>query len=214
MEFFKEDVKQLPRLFTGFLLLAFGIYLTKLSLIGMSPWSVFHDGLGKQVNLPFGVMTQLLGLVILLLSIVILKTKVGIGTVFNVLFVGMFIDILDMLYQPVISKMMTQIIVLLIGVVATTFGRSLYISSCLGPGPRDGLFVGLSRITGVQVKIVKPIIEFIVLFFGYLMGGTIGVGTIILVVCSGYMVQFFFGLLGFDPTTSKQSNIKLYFIQK
>ena len=87
-----------------------------------------------------------------------------------------------------------------------TFGRSLYISTRLGPGPRDGLFVGLSRITKVDVKYIKPTIEMSVLLLGFLLGGIVGYGTVFLIITSGYMVQYFFKILHFDPKTETQSS--------
>jgi uncharacterized membrane protein YczE len=211
MTLFKNDTKRLPMLFLGFITLSFGIYFTKLSLLGMSSWSVFHDGLSIVTGLSFGVITQLLGLIILFLSVILLKSKVGLGTILNIIFVGMFIDILDFLYQVEFDNLVIQVIVLMFGVLFTTLGRSLYIASRLGPGPRDGLFVGLARITKIQVKYVKITIELIVLGIGILLGGLAGIGTVIIIIVSGYMVQFFFKLFHFDPKLEKQSNILEYF---
>jgi uncharacterized membrane protein YczE len=207
MNLFLDDLKRLPTLFAGFILLALGIYLTKLSGLGMSSWSVFHDGLSIQLNLSFGVITQLLGLIILLFSMLLLKTKVGLGTIFNVIFVGMFIDIFEILIPNKPPTLMGNIIYLVCGVLLLTFGRSLYISSRLGAGPRDGLFVGLVRITKIDVKYVKPAIELVVLIIGYFLGGNVGLGTVLITLVSGYLVQFFFKVLHFDPKTEKQSNI-------
>ena len=214
MELFKKDIKRLPMLFLGFLILALGMYLTKLSVLGMSSWSVFHDGLSIAIGLPFGVITQLLGLIILILSMSLLKSKVGLGTLFNIIFVGWFIDLFDLMYDVLPEKFIFQFIVLMFGVLLTPFGRSLYIASKLGPGPRDGLFVGLSRITKIQVRYVKITIELIVLLIGILLGGKAGIGTVIIIVVSGYIVQFFFKVFHFDPKSTKQSDILDYGFQK
>jgi uncharacterized membrane protein YczE len=210
MEIFKQDVKRLPVLFFGYVLLALGIYLTKLSTLGMSSWSVFHDGLSIVSGLSFGIITQLLGLIILVISMVFLHTKVGMGTIFNVVFVGWFIDIFDVIYSTVPSNLVLQIIILIFGVLFTTMGRSLYIASKLGPGPRDGLFVGLARVTKIDVKYVKPFIEFIVLGLGILLGGQSGFGTVLIILVSGYLVQFFFQLFHFDAKSKEQSNMFQY----
>lgn len=213
MLLFKEDLKRIPMLFLGFVTLAFGIYLTKLSLLGLSSWGVFHDGVSIVTHLPFGVVTQLLGLSILVISMILLKTKVGLGTLLNIVFVGWFIDLFDMLYKVMPENLILQFIVLIAGVLLTTLGRSIYIASKLGPGPRDGLFVGISRMTKIQVKYVKITIELIVLLIGILLGGKAGIGTVIIVVVSGYIVQFFFKTFHFDPTSKKQSNILDYGFQ-
>ena len=210
MSLLRQDSRKLHILFLGYILLAFGIYLTKLSTLGMSSWSVFHDGLSIVTGMSFGLVTQLLGLIILALSIAFLKTKVGIGTIFNVLFVGIFIDLFELAFSDLPEILTYQVVVLIFGVVFTTMGRSLYIASKLGPGPRDGLFVGLSRITRIDVKYVKPFIEFIILGIGILLGGQSGLGTVLIILVSGYMVQFFFKVFGFDPKSKKQSDIMQY----
>ena len=194
----------------GFVLLAFGIMLVKRSGRGLPPWGVFHEGLSIVTPLSFGVITQLVGLVILILSVLFLKTKIGIGTILNVVLVGFFIDLFDYLfaYQP--DELISQIILFTIGIILMTFGRSLYISAKLGSGPRDGVFVGLARVTKIDVKYVKPTIEFIVLFIGVLLGGTVGFGTVIAVLINGYIVQLFMTLLKFDPKAEQQHNIFSY----
>ena len=208
MEQLRTDLKRLPKLFLGFTILAFGVYLTKLSLLGMNSWSVFHDGVAENVSwLSFGLATQIIGVVVLVLSIVFLKTKVGIGTILNVLFIGPIIDLFSIIYPVMEEVFILQFIVLLFGILFTTLGRSLYIASRLGPGPRDGLFVGLARVTKYQVKYVKITIEFIVLGIGILLGGQTGIGTVIIIIVSGFLVQFFFKMFHFDPHTEKQSNI-------
>jgi len=213
MELFQKDIRRVPMLFLGFVTLALGIHLTKLSLLGMSSWSVFHDGISIVAGLPFGVVTQLLGLSILVLSMNLLQTKVGLGTLFNIVFVGWFIDLFGMLYNSMPESLVLQSLVLILGVLFTTLGRSLYIASKLGPGPRDGLFVGLSRITKIQVKYVKITIELIVLAIGILLGGKAGIGTVFIIIVSGYIVQFFFRIFHFDPKSKKQSDILEYGFQ-
>ncbi|AIO18895.1 hypothetical protein KQ51_01016 [Candidatus Izimaplasma bacterium HR1] len=212
MKLFLEDLKRLPKLFLGFIVLALGIYLTKISLLGMSSWGVFHDGLAIQVSwLSFGSGTMIVGAIILLLSIFFLGTKVGLGTILNVFIVGPLIDLFDKIYPVMPDDLVLQIIVLIFGILFTTLGRSFYIASRLGPGPRDGLFVGLARITNFQVKYIKITIEFIVLGIGILLGGQFGVGTVVMIIVAGYLVQFFFKVFKFDPKTEKQNNILDYF---
>ena len=210
MDLLKSDLRRTPILLAGFLLLSAGIVLTKRSLLGMSSWGVFHQGLATTFHTTFGIVTVLLGLLILAISVVLLKTKVGIGTICNVLFVGFIIDGMDIVYTFIPTSKFEQAILLSVGILLMTFGRSLYISSELGEGPRDGLFVGLSRVTQIDVKYIKPAIEFSVLFIGVLLGGKIGVGTVITIVLSGYLVHFFFYLLGFNPKEHKQRSIQDY----
>lgn len=205
MDTINRDLRRFPKLFLGLACLAFGIFLTKYSMLGMSPWGVLHDGISQQLGISFGKVSIFLGLIILVFTTLFLNAKVGFGTIFNILLIGQIIDFFEIVFEKELTTFGIQVIVLIIGVLFTTFGRSLYISSRLGPGPRDGLFVGVSRITGYQVKYVKPVIELTVLVIGFMLGGTTGVGTVVVVLVSGYLVQFFFKILRYDPHTSKQS---------
>lgn len=210
----KEDLTVLPRLLVGFIVMSFGIALNKRSLLGLSSWNIFHDGLSINLDLSFGFVIQLVGLIILLLSVVLLKTKVGPGTLLNILLVGVLINVsMDIFtYEP--TSVIVQSLMLFSGVLFMTFGRALYISTKLGPGPRDGLFVGLSRVLKLDVKYIKPAIEFCVLVIGFVLGGKAGVGTVITILISGYLVQFFFERFNFDSKSSKQRSLSEYITKK
>lgn len=210
----KKDLLKIPMLFLGFLLLSLGMILTMKAGLGMSSWGVLHQGLSKVSSFTFGQVTILLGVIILFFSVILIKTKVGIGTICNALFVGFIMDFFEEIITFDPNNYFEKGILFIAGMLIMTFGRSLYISTRLGPGPRDGVFVGLSRITKIDVKYVKPAVELTVLTIGYLLGGTVGVGTLILMLFSGYFVQFFFTKLGFDPKTEKQRSFKDYLIKK
>ena len=211
MNILYNDLKKLPRLIVGFLFLSLGMTLTLKAGLGMSPWGVFHIGLTNVFDLSFGVITQLLGLFILAISVMMIKTKIGIGTLLNILLIGFYIDWFIEIITFVPSNGYEQLLLLAFGLLFMTFGRSLYISTSLGAGPRDGLFVGLSKLLNIEVKYMKPIIELTVLIIGYLLGGTVGIGTLILSLSTGYFVQRFFKLLKFDPKNHKQSGFEDYF---
>ena len=213
MELLKNDLKKLPVLFIGFIFLSFGIVLTKRSDLGMDAWGIFHQGLSVKLGISFGLIIIYFGLIVLVLSVLFLKTKIGIATILNVLIVGLIINFFDNLITYIPDTTLEKVLVIVVGLVTLSFGRSLYISSRLGAGPRDGIFVGLSRITKIDVKYVKPAIEFTVLIIGVLLGGTFGFGTIFLIITSGYLVQYFFKLLNFDPKTSSQSRLIDYLPQ-
>ena len=201
-----EELQRIFRLFTGFLLLASGIYLTKIANLGLAPWGVFHDGLDQATNqtIGFGFLTLIVGAVLLIISVLFLKTKPGVGTFLNILIIGPTIELLQYIHDEEISTLYIQVLVFLAGLVIMSFGRSLYISAEYGQGPRDGIFVGLARITPLEVKYIKPLIELIVFVTGWILGGAVGAGTVIIVLVSGYLVQLFFKMLGYNPKTSKQ----------
>lgn len=212
MDLLKQDMKRMPRLLIGYIFLGLGVALTKKAGLGLDPWGVFHDGLDQVIPfLTFGQIIVVLGLVIMGISMVTLKTKIGIGTILNALLVGFIIDFFGYVFSMEITSIYINIFIFMSGLLTMTFGRALYISADLGPGPRDGLFVGLTRVTGIHVKYGKPLIEAIVLLTGFIMGGTIGYGTFVLIVSTGFFVHMFFTLLGFDPKQKRQSDITLYF---
>lgn len=213
-ELIKNDLKRVPMLFCGLIILSIGIQLTRLAYIGLSPWSVFHDGVSIVSGLTFGNVTTLFGFIVLLISMILFKTKIGIGTILNMAIVGNLLNLFEFIYPTLPDNIHLRIVIFIIGVLLTTFGRSLYIASELGQGPRDGLFVGLSRVTNIDVKYVKPIIEGSVLIIGVVLGGNFGFGTIVLWGVSSYLVQIFFKLLGFNSKKKTQSDITKYVILK
>lgn len=218
-EILKRDLLKVPILIIGFVFLSLGMILTKKAGLGMSSWGVLHQGVSLNTGITFGWVTIYLGIIILVLSVLFLKSKIGIGTILNVLIIGFILDMFDNLITYTPSTFFISSLMFLIGLIVMTFGRSLYINTKLGPGPRDGIFVGLSRITQIDVKYIKPLVEFTVLFIGYILGlnanqNLVGIGTIITIVFSGYLVQFYFKKLGFDSKIENQRNLREYFTKK
>lgn len=214
IEKIRYDLTRLPHLLIGFIIMSTGIMLVKESMLGLFPWGVLHDGLSIVTPFSFGEITVILGFVVLIFSVIAFKTNVGIGTFLNIFLVGFMIDYAQEIMPFTATTVYTQILFYTLGVLLISIGRALYISSKLGAGPRDGMFVGVSRITQVDVKYVKPAIEIIVLTIGFILGGNVGVGTLILMVFSGYLVQVFFKLFGFDPKKDRQRDLSEYFTQK
>ncbi len=217
MEKLKDDLKRLPYLLSGLFILGIGIFLTKLSFMGMAPWGVFHVGLSFLTNIPFGMITQIIGIFVLILSTLFFKVEIGIGTILNVALVGPLIDLLDFLFPFSPKNYINQFIIFSIGFFLMNIGRSLYISSCLGQGPRDGLFIGVANFLNWNVKIVKPMIDFTVFVIGFLllfdsglMFRYIGIGTFIIVFFSGYVINYCFKVLHFHPSMAKGYSIKRY----
>ncbi|QMS84206.1 YczE/YyaS/YitT family protein [Candidatus Xianfuyuplasma coldseepsis] len=210
MELLRHDIKHVPRLIAGLLLLGLGIHTIRLSSFGLPPWAVLHDGIEQSLQVPFGYNTLIVGVIVLVFSIIVFRTKVGIATILNVLLVGPFIELLRLIVDEIHHTLFRDIVVFLLGFICMTFGRALYISSNLGQGPRDGLFIGIARTTPIPVKYVKLGVEFIVLLLGYLMGGDVFIGTAIVVVASGYMIQGYFAILGYNPKEHHNHSIVDY----
>lgn len=212
MELFRQDFRRIPRLLAGLVLLGLGIYVLKLSSFGLPPWAVLHDGIEKSISIPFGYNTLMVGILVLIVSIVIFKTKIGIATILNVALVGPFIELLRLIADDIPHALWSDILVFFLGFLLMTFGRALYISSNLGQGPRDGLFIGIARTTSFPVKYIKLSVEFIVLILGWLLGGEVFIGTAVVVIASGYFIQAYFKFFGYNPKEHHNNSIVDYFI--
>lgn len=210
MDLIIQDLRKSVTMFLGFIVMSFGIVLIKESQLGLFPWGVFHEGLAEVLPLSFGQITSYLGFVILLFSVLVFKTNVGPGTILNILLVGPMIDLIDHFVNLSIDGYLIRSVFFIFGILLMTLGKALYISSKLGAGPRDGLFVGVSRVLQVEVKYVKPSIELIVVIAGYFLGGTVGIGTVITMFLSGYLVQMFFAVFKFESRKDRQRNLLDY----
>lgn len=161
--------------------------------LGLNPWDVLHEGITRHVPVSFGVVTAAVGALVLLAWIP-LRQRPGVGTVLNVLVIGVSVDAtLAVLPQP--SSLIPSALLLTAGVVGNAFAGALYVSADLGPGPRDGLWVALVARTGRSVRIVRTYLELSVLAVGWVLGGTVGVGTVAYALAVGPLAQRFLRLL-------------------
>lgn len=203
MEHLNLILKKIPRLIMGFIIIAFGTNMTRYSGLGLNPWGTLHEGISIVTGISFGRVTQLTGVAVLLLSLFI-KLYPGIGTILNMFFIGFFVDLIDRLgIIPRVDMISGRMLYLLLGMFLFNFGVYIYMSGRLGAGPRDGLMVGLVRLTGKPVSIVRPAMEFTVIALGILLGGTFGIGTIINAFGGGYMLNFIFKHFNYDPSINK-----------
>ena len=195
--------RRLLQLFIGLLLYGASMALMLRAALGLDPWDVFHQGLAIQADLSIGKVVNLVGLAVLLLWIP-LKQRPGIGTVANVILIGTAMD-LTLSVLPAIEGLALQVAALLFSVVANGIAGALYIGAGLGPGPRDGLMTGLARRTGWSLRLVRTGIELTVLGFGWLLGGTVGVGTLLYAFTIGPLVQIFLPMVTIrDPKSNTQ----------
>lgn len=157
--------------------------------LGLDPWDVFHQGLAGRTGLSFGLVTALVGLAVLLAWIP-LRNRPGIGTLANVVVIAVTVDA-GLALLPAPSELPVRIAMMLGAVVLNAISTVLYIGAGLGPGPRDGLMTGLVARTGLSVRLVRTSIEVTVLSIGWLLGGTVGVGTVVYAFGIGPLVQLF-----------------------
>jgi uncharacterized membrane protein YczE len=183
----KELVRRVPPCVLGLLFFGLGISLFFHSQLGTGPWDVLHGGLGKRVGLPVGLVVNIVGLMILPIWIP-LKLRVGLGTVLNALLIGVFVDLIKPRMHDA-HAVWLQVVLAIAGVLIIGLGSALYIGAGLGSGPRDGLMIGLNRL-GLSVRAGRTLIEATSLAIGWLLGGKIGVGTIMFLIGIGPTVQF------------------------
>lgn len=185
---------RLTQLIVGLAIYGLGIALMVTAHIGIAPWDIFAQGLSYQLKISYGWASVIVSMIVLLCWIP-LKIKPGIGTVLNAVGIGLFADI----WMPFLPKFDNQVgkyLEFVIGLVVVAFATGMYIGSNFGSGPRDGLMVGTQRLLGWPFWLVRTMYEATVLTIGWLMGGNVGVGTIIFAVCIGYLMQLSMKLFG------------------
>jgi uncharacterized membrane protein YczE len=162
--------------------------------LGLDPWDVFHQGLSRHTGWSLGTATAIVGVAVLLAWIP-LRNRPGIGTVANVVVIAVSVDV-SLALLPTPMTLWVRICMMLFAVVLNAFATVLYIGAGLGPGPRDGLMTGLVARTGWSVRLVRTAIEATVLAAGWLLGGSVGVGTLVYAFGIGPLVQL---ILRFMP---------------
>lgn len=188
-----RTVRRLVQLALGLTLYGVSMGMMVRSRLGLDPWDVFHYGVAQHLPVSFGTVVIIIGVLVLLLWIP-LRQWPGLGTVANVVVIGLATDAtLALLGAP--TGMPARSGLLLGGIVLNGLAGALYIGSQFGPGPRDGLMTGLVRRTGRSFRLVRTTIELTVLAVGWSMGGVVGLGTVLYAVLIGPIVQVFLPLL-------------------
>ncbi|WP_143590401.1 YczE/YyaS/YitT family protein [Thermoactinospora rubra] len=191
---------RLLRLYGGLALYGAGIGLQISSALGGAPWDVFHQGLSIRLGLSVGTWIIIVGALVMLLWIP-LRQRPGLGTISNVLLVGLFADAtLWLLPDP--GHWAVAALYLAAAVVTVGFATVLYIGAGLGPGPRDGLMTGLVRL-GLSVRLARFLIEAGVLALGWLLGGKAGIGTLVFAVAIGPITHLFTRWFPLDPASGE-----------
>lgn len=185
--------RRLVQLFTGLVLYGVSMAFMVESDLGLNPWDVFHQGLSEATGISFGWVVILLGIPILLLWIP-LRQKPGFGTIANLVVIGFVVDIaLSML--PAGGSIPGRVGYLVAGILVNGLATGLYIGARMGPGPRDGLMTGIvRRFPRLSIRLVRTTIELFVLGVGFLLGGTVGIGTVAYALCIGPLVHVFLPL--------------------
>ncbi|MEU5939751.1 hypothetical protein ABZ807_11225 [Micromonospora sp. NPDC047548] len=196
-----RPVRRLTQLYVGLVLYGVSMALMIRSGLGLNPWDVFHQGLSRQTGISVGTASILVGAMVLLLWIP-LRQRPGLGTVSNVVVIGLSVDATVALL-PEDLPLLARICLLVTGIVANGVATGLYLGADLGPGPRDGLMTGLvARRPGSSVRLVRTAIEVTVLALGWLLGGTAGIGTVAYALAIGPLAQLFTPLFTVPPRST------------
>lgn len=194
----KKIVLTIAKLFIGFFVCAIGIVMTINANLGLAPWDVFHQGISNLTGITMGRAHIIVGVSLVIIDS-LFGEKAGWGTLGNMLFIGLFIDILMLNHLiPTFEGFIPNFIMMSLGMLVLGFGCYLYISAGLGSGPRDGLMVAITKKTNKSVRFAKNSIELIALVIGYILGGHVGIGTLIMAIAGGYFMQLAFKITKFD----------------
>ena len=186
------------KLMLGFFLAALGIVFMINANLGLSPWDVLHQGITNVIPITIGQANIVVGIIVVISSM-FLGVKIGIGTILNTILVGVFIDLITITKViPMVHNLFIGILMLVLGMIFLGLGTCIYLSCELGCGPRDGLMTALTRITKKSVKLVRTTIEICALVCGWLLGGYVGIGTIITAIVLGYIIQLWCKILKLD----------------
>ena len=185
--------RRIVQLLVGLVLYGTGCALTVEAGLGVDPWTVFAQGISIHTGVGIGWVTNIVGFLVLLLWIP-LRQKPGIGTIANILLVGTSMQIVLWVVPP-ITGMLAQITVLVCGILLVAVASGLYIGAHFGPGPRDGQMTGIHARLGWPIWTARAVVELSVLAIGWLLGGTVGIGTVLFAVSIGPLVHLALPLL-------------------
>jgi uncharacterized protein len=204
VRFYKEMIIRWSVFILGLMTLALGVALTiKAKDLGIGPWDVFHYGLFKQFGLTIGTWSIIAGFVVIGISVLLTKKIPQLGTFVNMVLIGLFID-LFILILPAPTHIVAQVIVFVTGIIVLAYGIGLYIAADVGAGPRDSLMLAICERTNWSVSWVRGGLEITVLILGWLLGGPVGVGTVLIAFSLGPLVEI----------SLKQSKLLVNFILK
>ena len=203
----KHFTARILSLLFGLFLYAMGVVLSIKANIGYAPWEVFHVGLAQKTEISIGVASIITGVVIVGI-VLLLGEKIGLGTLLNMILIGVFIDFIFISdIVPGQNTFIFGLFMLAMGFFVISLGSFFYIKAAFGAGPRDSLMVVLNRRTKLPIGVCRSTIELSVTIIGWVLGGMVGIGTVISVIAIGFFIQFTFFLLKFAPSEIKHETL-------
>ena len=208
MTLLKTISLKILRLVFGLFVFALGTVCMLNAKIGVASWDVLHQGISNVTGITVGRANIYLGFIILAIDI-LLGQDIGWSTLANMILIGVYVDILMINnLVPIFEGFLPGLILLLVGIIIQGIGFFIYISVGWGAGPRDGLMVVLMKKTGKSVRLIKSFIEVLAVAVGFLLGGNLGIGTIIVAFFSGPIWQYVFKLIKFNVNEVEHRFIK------
>lgn len=192
--------RRLAQLFVGLALYGVSLAFVLRAGLGLAPWDVLHQGLARRTGFSIGQVLIVVSFLVLLAWLP-LRQRPGFGTFANAVLVGVFVD-LTLRVLGEVPAWGWRVVLLLGGVLLNGLATALYLGASLGPGPRDGLMTGLVRRTGRSVRLVRTCLEIGVLGVGYLLGGTVGVGTVLYALAIGPLAHALLPLVTVEPRSA------------
>ncbi len=189
-------------LFVGLFIVGNGIVFTIYANLGVNPWDVLHIGIANQTGISIGRVIQGVGLILVTISY-FFKVRIYIGTVLNMIFLGLFVDlVIGWGYVPQPDLLLQRIILYMAGVVIFGFGVAVYISANLGAGPRDSLMLALTKASKYRIGMIRTMMEITAAGLGFILGGPLGIGTVIFALTIGLFMELGFAIIKKIKTTA------------
>ena len=204
----KTVIKEWLKIVAGLVVFAFGVHLTIFANIGLAPWDCLGMGIARHTPFNYGISMTLMAVVILIIDM-ILKEKIGFGTIIDALLTGNFVQMFNSLNRlPENHNIWLGIGIMLIGFIFMAIGMWIYMSAEQCCGPRDALLVGLGkRMPKIPIGIVEILLWAVVLLVGYLLGGPVGIGTLISTFGAGLVMQIVYNIIHFEPRKLKHRDV-------
>lgn len=204
----KQIIKEILKSALGLFIFSIGVYLTIQANIGLAPWDCLSMGVSSRVGYSYGIVHTAISIIILLVDIA-LKEKIGYGTILDALLVGNYVDLIDHIVTlPSFGSIPIRISLVIVGLFIMGYGQYFYMDAAQGCGPRDSLLIALGkRFPKTPIGVVQTVMVGIALLIGWLLGGPVGIGTVISVFGMGTALQIICKIMHFEPREVIHKNV-------
>lgn len=204
----KQMIKEILKSAFGLFIFSIGVYLTIQANIGLAPWDCLSMGVSARVGMSYGIVHTIISSIIVLID-VLLKEKIGYGTILDALLVGNYVDLIDRIITlPDFNSLPIRIVMVVVGLLIMGYGQVFYMDAAQGCGPRDSLLVALGkRFPKTPIGVVQTGMVGIALLIGWLLGGPVGIGTVISVFGLGTALQIVCKIMHFEPRDVVHKNV-------